>query len=348
MQEWYLHPGQVPSEKHRTKALTWQRQLTKPAGSLGRLEPLAAHLAALQHRKHPELKQVNICVFAADHGVCAERVSAFPQAVTAQMVDNFINGGAAITVLAKSLGAAFEVVNLGTVAQVQEVRGLQSQVIAPQSGNIRCADAMSQKQLEQALEAGRQAVARAVEAGCELFVAGEMGIGNTTVATAMLARLLDQPAAALAGPGTGLTDDRLAHKVAVIEQALHFHGAVERPLEILRCLGGFDIAALVGCYIACAQARLPALVDGYICGVAALTAVRINPSVRPWLLAAHRSAEPGHSAVLDALALSPLLDLELCLGEASGAALAVPLLRMACDLHNNMATFAEAGVAEGE
>ncbi|MBB3169591.1 nicotinate-nucleotide--dimethylbenzimidazole phosphoribosyltransferase [Simiduia aestuariiviva] len=346
MQEWFLRPGQAPSEKHRAKAQAWQRQLTKPDGSLGRLESLAVELAALQQRKHPELKKVNICVFASDHGVCAELVSAFPQVVTAQMVNNFINGGAAISVLAKALKAEFEVVSLGTVAPVHEMSAVRDETIARQSGNITCADAMTDGELAQAMDIGREAVARAVETGCELFVAGEMGIGNSTVATAMLARLLDQPAASLAGPGTGLPLNRMAHKIAVIERALAHHRHVKAPLDVLRCLGGFDIAALVASYIACAQAKLPVLVDGYICGVAALTAVCINPSVRPWLLASHRSTEPGHGAVLQALKAEPLLDLGMRLGEGSGAALAVPLLRMACDLHNNMATFNEAGVSE--
>ncbi|UTA47683.1 nicotinate-nucleotide--dimethylbenzimidazole phosphoribosyltransferase [Simiduia sp. 21SJ11W-1] len=346
MQSWFLHPGQVPSEKHRTKARAWQQQLTKPAGSLGRLECLAIDLAALQQRKHPEVKQVNICIFAADHGVCAERVSAFPQVVTAQMIDNFVIGGAAITVLAKSLGAAFEVVSLGTVGKVQEVRGMRDATIAPQTANFTAAPAMTEAQLNRALDEGREAVARAVDAGCELFVPGEMGIGNTTAATAMLARMLNQPAGSLTGPGTGLSDERIAHKVAVIERALSFHQGVTDPLSVLRSLGGFEIAALAGAYIACAQAKLPVLVDGYICTVAALAALKINPGIRPWLLASHHSAEPGHGAALAAAGLEPLLNLGLRLGEGSGAALAVGLLRMACDLHNNMATFAEAGVSE--
>lgn len=347
MDNWYLTAPAPQSEKHRQKALAWQGQLTKPPGSLGRLESLAVQLAAIQGRLHPQADKVYISIFAADQGVCAEGVSAFPQAVTTQMVANFANGGAAIATLAKSLQASLEVVHLGTVGEIISHPAIVDAVIAPQSGNIACQPAMQPAQLQQALEAGRAAVARAVELDAELFVAGEMGIGNSTTATALLARLLAMEPARLVGPGTGLDADGVTHKLAVIERALNTHEQAQAPLEALRCLGGFELAALAGAYIACAQAGLAVLVDGFICSAAALAAVRINPAVADWLLLAHASAEPGHALAVEALGQKPLLDLGMRLGEGSGAAVAVSLLRLACDLHNGMATFSEAGVSDG-
>lgn len=206
---------------------------------------------------------------------------------------------------------------------------------------------MGAEQCLLALEAGRESVRRAEQAGSQLFIGGEMGIGNTTAAAAMACALLDAPVSALVGPGTGLDASGVAHKTAVIERALALHGAHRAdPFETLRRLGGLEIAALAGAYLACAQKGMVALVDGYICSVAALCAVRLNPACRDWLLFAHSGAEPGHRHVLEALAAQPLLDLGLRLGEGSGAALAVPLLRQACALHAGMATFAEAAVSD--
>jgi nicotinate-nucleotide--dimethylbenzimidazole phosphoribosyltransferase len=206
---------------------------------------------------------------------------------------------------------------------------------------------MTHEQCLQALQAGRDSVLRAKAAGAQLFIGGEMGIGNTTAASAMACALLDAPATLLVGPGTGLDPHGISHKAQVIERALALHAdQAGDPLGILTCLGGFEIAALVGAYLASAQEGIAVLVDGFICTVAALVAVRLNPACRPWLFFAHRGAEPGHRHVLEALQAEPLLDLGLRLGEASGAALAVPLLRLACELHNGMATFAEAAVAD--
>lgn len=206
---------------------------------------------------------------------------------------------------------------------------------------------MTQTQGEQALQAGRDSVLRAVEQGSELFIGGEMGIGNTTAASAVACALLDIPVALLAGPGTGLDAAGVSHKARVIERALSLHAAQRGDaVQTLFNLGGFEIAALVGAYLACAQEGVAVLVDGFICSVAALVAVRLNPGCRQWLLFGHRGAEPGHRHILQTLEAEPLLDLGLRLGEGSGAALAVPLLRLACDLHGQMATFAEAAVAD--
>jgi nicotinate-nucleotide--dimethylbenzimidazole phosphoribosyltransferase len=207
--------------------------------------------------------------------------------------------------------------------------------------------AMSEAQLATALQAGREAVNRAITAGAQLFIGGEMGIANTSAATAMACALLQRPAVELVGPGTGLQADGVSHKAQVIEQALALHrNAMVSPLAVLRCVGGFEIAALCGAYIAAAQQGLPVLLDGFISSSAALLALRVNPAIAPWLMLSHASAEPGHAAIVDAIGGQPLLDLGMRLGEGSGAAMTVPLLRLACELHNNMATFAEAGVAE--
>lgn len=338
-------PCMLPDEAFEAAARARQAQLTKPPGSLGTLEWIAVQLSALQRREQPSVENVWISVFAADHGVAAEGVSAFPQVVTGEMVRNFASGGAAISVLARSLGATLEVVNLGTVNDPGEIPGVRRAIIAVQTANFCEQAAMTEIQLQAALAAGAASIAVARAAGAQLFIGGEMGIANTTAATALACALLLRSPRELAGAGTGLDPRGIAHKVAVIERALTRHANVSDARELLRCVGGFEIAALVAAYIAAAQVGLPVLVDGFITTAAALAAVRINPGVRPWLLFAHRSHEQGHARLLGALDAQPLLDLGLRLGEASGAAVAVPLLRLACELHNRMATFAQAGVS---
>ena len=340
---WWRRPARRPDAAARERAAARQRQLTKPPGSLGRLESLAVELAALQATDHPRVDPVAITVFAADHGIAAAGVSAFPQAVTAAMVANFARGGAAVSVLARELGARLEVVDLGTVEPLAGLPGVRHRPLGRGTADFRHGAAMTATQRDQALTEGRQAVERAAAAGAPLFIGGEMGIGNTTAATALACALLDRPPAELTGPGTGLDEAGLARKIAVIEEALAYHGRHE-PLETLRRLGGFEIAALTGAYLRSSQIGLVTLVDGFIASVAALVAVALQPDIRPWLLFAHRSAEPSHRHVLAALAAEPLLDLGLRLGEGSGAAVAVPLLRLACALHNDMATFDSAGV----
>lgn len=343
---WWAMPAATPDRQAAEAAHARQQTLTKPPGSLGRLETLAVQLAACQGVMCPKIDRVWISVFAADHGVAEEGVSAFPQAVTGEMVRNFASGGAAISVLARTLGATLDVVNLGTVNDPGNIDGVLRAIIAPSTANLCRAPAMTREQCEAALRIGAERVAQARAAGADLFIGGEMGIANTTSATALACALLDESPAVLAGAGTGLDDAGIARKIAVVERALRLHADAGEPFERLRCLGGFEIAALAGACIAAAQARLPVLVDGFIVTVAALAAVRMNPSVRDWLLFAHRSHERGHARLLDALGAEPLLDLGLRLGEGSGAAVAVPLLRAACALHAGMATFAQAGVSE--
>lgn len=343
---WWLEPAQAINVPVREEALARQQQLTKPTGSLGQLERVAVQLAGLQGRVKPRVDAVWIAIFAGDHGVVAEGVSAYPQEVTGQMLHNFVTGGAAISVLAQQLSAQLDVVDLGTVSPLN-LPGVRHLRIGAGTANFAKAPAMTQEQGLLALQAGRDSVLRAKAVGSELFVGGEMGIGNTAAASAVACSLLECAAQLLVGPGTGLNAAGISHKTDVIERALKLHAEqAGDPLQSLFCLGGFEIAALVGAYLACAQEGIAVLVDGFICSVAALVAVRLNPGCRDWLLFGHRGAEPGHRYLLETLQAEPLLDLGLRLGEGSGAALAVPLVRLACQLHNGMATFAEAAVAD--
>ena len=339
---WWQDPVTQPSTECANTAAQRQLQLTKPAGALGRLEALAIQLAGLQHRALPRLDDVYIGVFAADHGVVEEGVSAYPQSVTAQMLSNFSAGGGAITVLARAHAASFSVINLGTVTPVAGATIVDRRLGAG-TCNMTRGPAMSVEQLAAAMRVGAQQLPM----DADLFIAGEMGIGNTTSAAAIVSALLSMEAQHSVGRGAGIDDAGLARKRGAVTMALEQHRAVlQQPLEVLRCLGGFEIAAIVGAYIAAAQRGLPCLVDGFICSAAALVACQLNPGVRQWLLFSHRSAESGHRHVLQALAAEPLLDLGLRLGEGSGAAVALPILQQACLLHAGMATFEEAGVSE--
>jgi nicotinate-nucleotide--dimethylbenzimidazole phosphoribosyltransferase len=343
--QWWQEACQIPDESARQAARQRDAQLTKPAGALGCIEALVPQLAALQRRERPSLEHLWITIFAGDHGVAEEGISAFPQSVTGQMLGNFVNGGAAISVLAAQLQAALEVIDLGTAVPLKPLPRVRHLALGPGTRNFTQEPAMSAETCLRAMQAGRDSVERAEQRRTELFIGGEMGIGNTTTAAALACALLNCAPQDLAGPGTGLDADGVAHKRVVIERALALHAGPHDTFEWMQRLGGFELAALTGAYIACAQQGIVVLVDGFICSVAALCAVRLNPSSRDWLLFAHRSAEPGHAAVLAAMSAQPLLDLGLRLGEGSGAALAVPLLRLGCALHAGMATFEEAAVA---
>lgn len=346
MSDWWMRPAAAVQVEYSKVAAARQAQLTKPAGSLGLLEKAAVQLAGLQGRARPRVDRVCIVLFAGDHGVVAEGVSAFPQAVTGQMLRNFANGGAAISVLARQLDARLDVYDLGLVQPIETLPGVRHYRIAPGTANFTRGPAMTERELHAALAVGEQAAAASEGAGCELLIGGEMGIGNTTSACALGAALCDLDPAQLVGAGTGLDDQGVARKLEVVRRALALHGPLsDAPLRALRCIGGLELAALVGAFISAAQRGVPILVDGYITTAAALCAVRLNPTIRPWLLFGHRSAEPGHRLLLAALEGEPLLDLGMRLGEGSGAAVAVALLRSACALHNEMATFAEAAVA---
>jgi len=349
--KWLLATAKPINQAVEAQAIAYQGQLTKPPGSLGQLEKLATQLAGLQGTLKPSLEKVTIRVFAGDHGVVNEGVSAFPQVVTGEMVKNFSAGGAAITVLASSLNADFGVINLGTVSELPVLPKVQDQRIAPGTQNFCQQAAMSLEQLSSALLVGQLAIVEAISEASQLFIGGEMGIGNTTSASALACAILGQPASALVGRGTGVDDAGMQRKQDVVNRALELHGLNTNlieldPLECLRCVGGFEIAGLVGAYIASAQAGITVLIDGFISSVAALVAVKINPSIRPWLFFSHQSAEGGHVMVLQALEAEALLSLNMRLGEASGAALATPIMQAACRLHAQMATFETAGVSE--
>ncbi len=344
--EWLSSECAVPDEAIREAALARQDVLTKPPGSLGRLEQIAVDLAALQKKAEPTVDRVEIVVFAADHGVVAEGVSAFPQAVTGEMIKNFVRGGAAINVLARKLDAGLTVVNAGTISAQPFAGDVVDQPVAAGTRNLAIEAAMSPDQLEAAVDLGCRQIDLFAARQVDLVIGGEMGIGNTTAATALMVALSEHDATALTGPGTGLDAAGVKHKQSVIERGLA-RCPVDADAQLyLQHLGGFEIAALVGYYIRAAQCGIVVLVDGFIASAAALVACRINPHCRPWLLFAHASAEPGHALLMDSLAAVPLLNLGMRLGEGSGAALAVDVLRSACALHNQMATFAEAGVSE--
>ena len=346
MNDWTTQPCQPLDRQARDAALARQNTLAKPPGALGRLESLAVTLAAQQGQQQPWIEHLQISVFAADHGIADMGVSAFPQVVTLEMIKNFSRGGAAICVLAEALNARLEVVNLGTaIDNDTPLASVIDTPIAAGTANFAEQAAMSEPQLSKALEAGRQAVQRAVDHGVELFIGGDMGIANTSSATAIACALLDMDAKQLVGPGTGLNAQGVANKAKVISRALSLHGRDHKPMEILRLYGGFEIAALAGAYLYCAQQGLTALVDGFIASAAALVAVKHQPAVADWLYYSHISAEPGHQSMMQALGADPLLDLGMRLGEGSGAGVAAHLLQLACRLHAGMATFVEAEVS---
>ena len=346
---WLDHTIAIIAEESIQEANERQLQLTKPPGSLGKLEELAVMFSAIQKTQQPVISNVHISIFAADHGIANENVSAFPQVVTTEMIKNFSRGGAAISVLAKELDAKLEVVDLGTVVEAGELDGVISNRIAAGTENFAEKAAMTEEQLEKALEAGAAAVQRAVDSSAHVFIGGDMGIANTTSAAAMACAYLNKKPTELAGAGTGLDEKGVLHKAKVIENALTKHQATSlNAIDVLRFYGGFEIAALTGAYISAAQQGLPVVVDGFIATAAALAAVKIKPNCDKWFIYAHQSHEQGHRLVLEALNAEPLVNLNMRLGEASGAAIVIPLLRQACALHSNMATFAEAGVSTGE
>jgi nicotinate-nucleotide--dimethylbenzimidazole phosphoribosyltransferase len=343
---WTTAPAPEPSAAHRASAEGRQAELTKPAGSLGRLEQLAIQMAALQRTDRPRAERAPILIFAGDHGVTAQGVSVFPPKVTVQMLANFAGGGAAVSVLARELGQPLTIIDAGTLA-AEPVAGVITDKPCCGTRDFSREAALAPGELEHALGCGRRAVQR-VTAAADLLLFGEMGIGNTTSAAAIICALTGRAAEEIAGAGTGLDAAGRLHKAQVIAGALARHGLTgdsNAPEAVLLAVGGLEIAALTGAILAAAQAGIPVLIDGFIVSAAALAALRINPSCRPWLIFSHRSAEAGHRAVLDAMDAEPLLDLNLRLGEGSGAAVALPLIRLACALHNGMATFAEAALS---
>ena len=341
----------IPPIDREAKAAARARQntLTKPPGSLGRLEELSVQLAGITGVPRPSMERKAIIIMAGDHGVAAEGVSAYPPAVTPQMVLNFAHGGAAINVLARQAGARVVVVDVGVAAEIASQPGVLNRKVAGGTQNMALGPAMTRAQAEAAVQVGLDVVAAEIERGLDLVATGDMGIGNTTASAAIVAVITRLPVATVTGRGTGVDDAGLARKVAVIERAL----AVNRPdpgdaLDVLSKVGGLEIGGLAGVMLGAAARRVPVVIDGFISGAAALIAAGLEPAVKPYLIAAHQSVEIGHRAILDYLALHPLLDLDLRLGEGTGAALAFHLVEAAARLLNEMSTFAEAGVSDKE
>ncbi|MBJ9578702.1 nicotinate-nucleotide--dimethylbenzimidazole phosphoribosyltransferase [Acinetobacter baumannii] len=344
---WWLQSVQQPNLDTKQQAEQHQLQLTKPTGALGDLEQIAITLASLQSNTHPQVNHPWITIFAGDHGVVEENISAYPQAVTRQMLQNFTTGGAAISVLAKYHQAHLQVIDCGTVGEAYEYTGVERHCIRAGTANFAKQAAMNADESRAALELGKNSVDTAKSKGADIYIAGEMGIGNTCSASALACLLLNDTAEQLTGVGTGIGADQLRHKIEVIEQAIELHHkhVTGDAFKTLCAVGGLEIAAITGAYIRCAQVGLPIIVDGFISSVAALCAVRMNSKVRDWMLFGHQSAEYGHQRILQELNAEPILKMNLRLGEGSGAGAALALVKMACVLHNQMATFAEAAVS---
>ena len=334
----------VPDERLSVAARQRLDTLTKPRGSLGRLEELAVRLVVMTGEPMPRIEAPVIFTLAADHGVATEGVSAYPQAVTAQMVENFARGGAAVNVLARQVGARVVVANFGVAVELGDCAGVLPRAIGPGTRSITKGPAMSR---DEALRAIAEGAALVEGTALDCVGTGEMGIGNTTAASALTAALTGADPAMVTGRGTGVADEVWVGKVEAVRRAL----AVNRldssdALGVLSGVGGFEIAGLVGVVLAGAARRVPVVLDGFIAGVAALVAARLAPAACNYMIAAHRSAEPGHVRVLEALGLTPYLELGMRLGEGTGAALGIGLLRAALACYREMATFKEAGVSE--
>ncbi len=344
------------------EAAAHHRRLTKPRGSLGRLEDAGIRLAAMAGVSPPPLPEpATVVVFAADHGVLVEGVSPWPQEVTAQMVANFCAGGAAINVLARQAGASVVVVDVGVAGPLEPAPGLVDRKVRPGTANLVREPAMSVADARRALDVGVEAAADAVAGGTRCLLTGDMGIANTTPSAALISAFTGRPAAEVTGRGTGIDDATLARKVAAVEAGLARARAdgtlvtdgpsgplsgVEDPLSVLASIGGLEIAALAGFVVGAAAARVPVVVDGVIALAAIVVAAALAPGAVSYCVAGHRSTEPGASAALAHLGLEPLLDLGLRLGEGTGACLALPLLQASARVLREMATFDAAGVTD--
>lgn len=339
-----IHPVDVSL---RGKAQARLDRLTKPLGSLGRLEELAASYIAISGELKPNVPRGVVFTFAADHGVTLEGVSAYPREVTPQMVLNFLRGGAGVNVLARHAGVDVRVVDIGVDYEFGAVPGLLARKVMKGTNNLAVESAMTRSQAEQAVMIGVELATEVVREGIGLIGTGEMGIGNTTASAAITAVMTGRPVADVTGCGTGIDESSRRHKIAVIERALDRHRPdMMDPLDVLTKVGGLEIAGLAGVILGAAAARVPIVLDGFIAGAAALIAVGLQPLCREYLIASHRSVEQGHRVVLDHLRLKPLLDLDLRLGEGTGACLGMDLVCAAIKIYTEMATFDEAGVSD--
>ena len=343
-----MSSGPAPVDtKAAEAARARQLQLTKPPGSLGRLEDLACWFAGRLKNSVPPVPRCEIFVFAADHGVAERGVSAFPQSVTAQMVANFAQGGAAINVLASLHDCRIEVVDVGVASSDPTPASVRKERVRAGTRDLASMAAMTPEEAQAAMAAGERCVHTAIERGAQLLIAGDMGIANTTAAACLICAFTGEAPEAVVGRGTGVDEAGLIRKRHVVQMALarvSKEGTLD-PLAILAELGGLEIAAIAGFYLEAARQGVPVMLDGYISTAAALAAAAIEPGAVDWMLASHRSAEAGHRYALQKLKLEPVLDLGLRLGEGTGAALTLPIVRAALGLHARMATFGEAGVS---
>ena len=331
----------------KRRARARQRSLTKPPGSLGRLEDISVKLAGIFGTDRPEVRGRTVVIAAADHGVVARGISGYPQEVTNQMVRNFLAGGAAISVLTRHLGVRRIIVDAGVAGELPPSPEIRTLRIGTITGDISQGPAMSRTQAEQCISAGIDLAVEAADAGSDLIGTGDMGIGNTTPSSAIVAALTGATPAAATGRGTGRTPVELAHKTAIVRQALEVNKPVPGdPVDVLAKVGGFEIGVLAGLVLGGAMMRRVVVLDGFISGAAALIACSLSLHARDYLVASHRSAEKGHRAVLSHLKLRPLLDLGMRLGEGTGAVLAMPVIEGAAACLAGMATFAEAGVSD--
>lgn len=328
-------------------ALDRQNQLTKPTGSLGQLEDLAVQLAGITGNVRPSVARKCVIVMAGDHGIVREGVSAYPADVTPEMVVNFLHGGAAINVLSRQAGAKVVVVDVGVASDIKALPGLIQRKVAYGTANMLKGPAMTRDQAEQAIQVGMDVANAEIDAGLDLVATGDMGIGNTTPSAAIVATFTGLPVEQVTGRGTGLDESGLIRKIAIIKEAL----VVNNPdphdaMDVLCKVGGLEIAGLAGVILAAASRRVPVVIDGFISGAAALIAAELVPDVKPFMIAGHQSVEIGHRAILDRLGLHALINLNLRLGEGTGAALAFHFIEAACRIQNEMATFEEAGVSD--
>jgi len=319
---------------------------TKPLGSLGQLEDLALQLGRIQNTLEPQIKKPRMLICAADHGLAAQGVSAYPQEVTLQMLENFLSGGAAINAFCKTNGLDLGIVNTGVKSNLKDHPLLRNTPIALGSKDCSLEPAMSKNEAKACLDLGKQLFEETMKEGSTVLGLGEMGIGNTAIASLVSAACTGLPVADLTGPGTGLLQEGLNRKKIILEKTLNFHKPFKGPEDILCKVGGFEIGVMAGAMIAAASSKLAVLVDGFICSSAALLALAFEPECRQNLIFCHCSAEPGHKLILKHMEAKALLDLGLRLGEGTGAALALPLLRNACAFLNEMASFESAGVSE--
>jgi nicotinate-nucleotide--dimethylbenzimidazole phosphoribosyltransferase len=330
-------------------ARTRQLTLTKPVGSLGRLEEIANRLAAIQQTVTPRVTRKRIYVVAADHGVTIEGVSAYPREVTAQMVDNFLRGGAAINVLARNSGIEVKIVDAGVDADLSDRDGLIHRKVVRGTANFVCGPAMTRAEAERCVAAGIELAGEAARGEVALLSIGDMGIGNTTAASAITAALTGRDPESVTGRGTGIDDEGLARKIGTIRQALEVNSPNPGDaLDVLAKVGGVEIGVMMGIVLGAAAKRLPVIADGFISSAAAALAFRLCPRVRDYLFAAHCSTEQGHPVLVDYIGEPPLLDFSMRLGEGTGAALAMHILDAAAKLLSEMATFTEAGVSDKE